>query len=216
MIHGDNLKKEIIRMKGKISVLSLLLSIILIASVNSAAASPLTATINVDPRYLEADVGEIFTVKINITNVEDPGLYSYGFTLSYNTTYVNVTKAEYPAGHFFEGGSAFTVPAILDYAKGEVLFGASILGDEPGRTGSGILSIVNFTGLSVGLASLKIKEVTLLYPNGTEMAYNTNDGSVNVVPEFIPALITLVFMATTLVVVALRKRVLPKKQIVRY
>ena len=215
MIHGDNLKKEIVRMKGKTSVLSLLLSIILIASINSALASP-AATINVDPRYIEADVGEVFTVKINITNVEDPGVYSYGFTLSYNNTYLNVTKAEYPSGHFLEGGSAFTVPAVIDYAKGEVLFGASILGDEPGRTGSGILSIVNFTGLSVGLASLKIKEVTLLYPNGTEMAYNTNDGSVNVVPEFIPALITLVFMATTLVVVALRKRVLPKKQIVRY
>jgi len=48
------------------------------------------------------------------------------------------------------------------------------------------------------------------------MAYNTNDGSVNVVPEFIPALITLVFMATTLVIVALRKRVLPKKLNVQY
>lgn len=194
--------------------MSLLLSILLIASAHCASAQ--TATVNVDPPYKEVDVGVEFTVTINITNVEAPGLYAYEIKLCYNNTLLNATSAEYPSGHFLDGVAKFEVPIEINREAGYVVFGVSLLGDVPGKTGSGILATVNFTGTGLGVVPLEIKEVSLLDPyynppDHPAMDYIANDGVVKVIPEFTPALVIFTFMAITLVAIMLKKLNTSKK-----
>jgi len=211
MIQGENLKKEITKMKGRVSVLSLLLSIILIASVCSTAASP-TATINVDPPSLQLGIGEVKTVNINITNVEEPGVYGWELKLYFNNTLLNLTEALYPPGHFLPSPT-FEVPVNVTESneKGFAHFSVIRLGDVPGVTGSGILAAVKFNGTKIGTSALEIRDATLLDSNGTEIQYVGNNGIINIIPEFTPALIMFAFMAITLVAIVLGKQVSSKK-----
>lgn len=195
-------------MKGKILVSSIL-AILLIASVHSVNAS--TLVIDVDPPYLEVDVGEAFSINISVTNVEAPGLYGWELMLYYDNTLLNVTDAGYPSGHFLEGPYTFTVPPIIDRTEGTVLFSAIVLGDVPGRTGSGVLATVQFNGTGVGDAPLEIKDVELLDPEGHEPEYTVNDGVVKVIPEFTPALMIVIFMTITLAAIILRRLPASKK-----
>jgi len=197
-------------MKGKI-LLSVLLLILLMAFIHSATASP--TVINVDPPYLEVDITTTptFTVNINITDVEDPGLYCYELKLYYNNTLLNVTDAEYPSGHFLDGVAKFEIPIEINREEGYVLFGVTLIGDELGRTGSGLLATVQFNGISLGNTLLEIKEVILLDPDGNNMEYTGNDGEVDVIPEFTPALIIFIFTTMTLVAIMLRKLTASKK-----
>lgn len=203
------MKEEIIRIKGKI-LLSVLLVILFVLSVHPVAAEG-TSVINVDPQHQEVDIAETFTVTINISNVEDPGVYCYEFTLYYDNTLLNVTEAAYPSGHFLEGVYTFMVPIIIERTEGIVLFGGTILGDEPGRTGSGVFATVEFNGTNVGDALLEIKDVTLWDTDGNDLTYTANDGDVTVIPEFTSALIILILIVTTLVAMILRKSNVSKK-----
>ena len=192
-------------------MLPLLLLILLIASLQSVAASG-TIVINVDPLSLEVDVDDTCIVDVNITNVEAPGVYGYEFRLYYTTTLLNVTEADYPDDHFLSTQNNFPTPIIINYEQGYVLFGCILLGDVPGSTGSGILATINFTGTSLGVATLEIKNVTLLDPDGTDITdYTVTDGAIEVVPEFTPALIIFIFMTITLVAISLRKLAASKK-----
>lgn len=187
-------------------LIPLLLSILLIAPINCANAQ--TITLNVDPSHRTVDIGEKFTVTINITNVGGLGLYSYELQLHFNKTLLNVTSATYPPGHFLEGALFINYPDITEANEyGYVLLAASFLGDVPGKTGSGILATVNFTGIRIGTSTLEIKEVTLLDPEGNKPTYTPNNGVVEVVPEFTLALLILAFLSLTLVTVMLRKRI---------
>jgi len=212
LVQGENLK-EIVRIEGKI-LLSVLLTILLVTLVHPVVAEG-TPVINVDPPHKEVDIAETFTVAINISDVEEPGVYAYEFTLNYDNTLLNVTEAGYPEGHFLEGTYTFLVPVVVDYEEGTVLFGATILGDEPGRTGSGVLATVEFNGTNVGEALLEIEGVTLLDPDGNDLTYTTNDGDVTVIPEFTSALIMLILIVTTSVAMILKKSNLSKKHNIR-
>ena len=202
------MKEEITRIMGKTLPL-LLVSILLIVSAPSVNAHP-DAVISVDPSYLEVDIGETFTVNVNISNVEDPGLYGYELKIYYNDTLLDATDAEYPSGHFLDGAAVFETPPIFE--DNYVLIGAIFLGDVPGATGSGVLATFEFNGTSAGDVSLEIKGVVLLDPDGIEMGYSVNDGSVTVIPEFTSALMIFMFMAITLVVVMLKKLTASEKR----
>ena len=202
------MKEEITRIKGKILSL-LLLSILLIVSAPSVNATP-DAVISVDPSYLEVDIGETFTVNVNISNVEDPGLYGYELKIYYNDTLLDATDAEYPSGHFLDGAAKFEAPPVFE--DGYVLIGVVLLGDAPGVTGSGVLATFEFNGTSAGDVPLEIKEVVLLDPDGSEMGYLVNDGSVTVIPEFTSALMIFMLMAITLIVVMLKKLTASEKR----
>lgn len=184
----------------------LFLSILLIAPITCVNAQ--TITLNVDPPQLTVDLGEQFTVKVNITNVEDPGLYAYEFKLYFNKTLLNVTSAGYPPDHFLAGVPNFAVPVNTTEANnvGYVHFGVTILVDQP-QTGSGILTTVNFTGIGVGTSLLEIKDVLLLDIDGNEFPYSGNNGVVTVIPEFTLALLLFAFLSLTLVTIKLRKRI---------
>ena len=161
------------------------------------------AVISVDPSSLEVDIGEPFMVNINISGVEEPGLYGYELKVYYNVSLLDATDAEYPDGHFLDGAAKFETPPIFE--DNYVLLGCILLGDLPGATGSGILVTVEFNGTNAGNALLEVNDVVLLDPDGVEMEYSVTDGSVTVIPEFTSALMVFMLMAITLVTVLLKK-----------
>jgi len=161
------------------------------------------AVISVDPSSLEVDIGEPFMVNINISGVEEPGLYGYELKVYYNVSLLDATDAEYPSGHFLDGAAKFEIPPIFE--DNYVQFGCILLGDLPGATGSGILATVEFNGTSAGNVLLEVNDVELLDPDGVSMEYSVNDGSVTVIPEFTSALLIFMLMAITLVTVLLKK-----------
>jgi hypothetical protein len=66
-----------------------------------------------------------------------------------------------------------------------VHFELSLLSDEPGATGSGVLASVQFTGLARGTSPLEFGDVYLMYPNGSRLSsdqYSLGQASVRVVP----------------------------------
>jgi hypothetical protein len=164
-------------------------------------------TINIDPSSIEVNIGETFTVTINITNVEAPGIYAYELKVYYNNTLLNATAASYPSGHFLPAPN-FEVPPEINNTKGSVLFGVTRLGDVPGSTGSGVLATIQFTGIGVGVSSLELKDVSLLDPDGNDVSFSVNNGTVTIVPEFAQLLLILIF--TTLAVIALKKFAISK------
>jgi hypothetical protein len=209
------LKKEI---KKRI-LMPLFLSILLIAPVHYANAQ--TININVDPPHLTVDVGQTCTVTINISGVEEPGVFSYQLELHFDNTLLNITAVTYPSDNFIAKGipagiMVFYAPAdsatIAEAnTNGYINLAASPLADPEtvgGRTGSGVLATVNFTGIGVGSSTLEIKEVGLLDPAGAYVTqYTVNNGVVDVVPEFTLALLVFAFLSITLVTTMLRKRI---------
>ncbi len=184
----------------------LVLSTLLVASTRPVSAA--TLSINVDPSYLEVDIGEEKSVNINITNVEDPGLYGYDLKLYFNSTFLNCTGAVLPTGHFLTGG--LEIIKEVNNTLGYIQLVVMLTGIVPGKTGSGVLANVTFSGIGIGTSSLEIKEVTLLDPEGNEIQFGTNAGVIKIVPEFASALIIFVFMTVTLAVIMLKKFNKPK------
>jgi hypothetical protein len=191
--------------KEKICLI-LLSSTILMATLvlQVSAQSP---TINIDPSSIEVNIGEPFTVTINITNVEAPGIFSYELKVYYNNTLLNATAASYPSGHFLPPPN-FEVPPEIHNDQGYVVFAVTKLGDVPGSTGSGVLATIQFTGIGVGVSSLELEDVILLDPEGDEVSFSVNNGTVTVVPEFAQLLLILIF--STLAVIALKKFAISK------
>ena len=179
----------------------LVLSILFVASAYPVWAA--TLSINVDPSYLEVNIGEKKSVYINITNVEEPGLYGYDLKLYFNKTLLNATDAFLPTGHFLTGG--LEIIKEVNNTLGYIQLVVMLTGIVPGKTGSGILANVTFSGIGIGVSSLEIKEVMLLDPDGNEIPFGTNPGVIKIIPEFASALIIFVFMTVTLTVVMLKK-----------
>jgi len=138
-----------------------------------------TAVIGVDPQYLAVPTGTIFTVNINISNVEAPGLYGYDLKLYFNSALLNCTEAVLPADHFLAGG--LEIIREINNTVGYVHLVVMLTGIVPGKTGSGILAKVTFSGIGIGTSSLEIKEVTLLDTHGNEIMYKADNGAVKVI-----------------------------------
>lgn len=143
-----------------------------------------TIIINVDPQCLEVYIGEPFTVNINITNVEDPGLYGYQLFLCYDNTTLQGINVELPEDHFLASNNLFIVELEIFQNEGYASVAMILLGDEPAKTGSGLLATVQFSGISVGSVLLEIEDVILLGPDGNELAYSVNDAEVTVISDF--------------------------------
>ena len=199
---GDNLKIKTVEKKGKLLLLTLL-PIIFIAFVPLAGAQVIT----VDPPYLEVNItiNPTFTVNINISDVAEPGLYAWELKLYFNNTLLNPTQASYPSGHFLDVPSKFEIPPEINTEEGYILFGVTLLGEEPGRTGNGVLATVEFNGTDLGLATLELKDITLLDPEGNNISYTVTDGTVSIIPEFPQTLTLVILTVASLAIVTFRK-----------
>jgi len=95
-----------------------------------------------------------FIVDINVTDVAE--LYAWQIKLYYNPTILRWINATYPAGHVFEGKSFIQVEPTNDSdSEGTfILFFATLTGQEPTFTGSGILCRISFKAQSEGTSML--------------------------------------------------------------
>jgi len=78
------------------------------------------------------NVGDEFTVNITLTDFVD--VYTWQIRLLFDPALLNVTGASYPSDHIFAGET--TSPVAPNIGTGYVLFGNSLVGDVPGKTGA--------------------------------------------------------------------------------
>lgn len=132
------------------------------------------------------------TISIKVDDVTD--LYSWQVKIYYNPYMLLWTAAWYPTGHVFDGKPfQSVVPSNATDAEGTyVLFFATLVGETPGFTGSGILCKMNFTIKSIGSSELKFSRplgaTTWLLDSMLEkIPFEAQDGYVDNKPPPSPA-----------------------------
>ncbi|MDH5266703.1 MAG: cohesin domain-containing protein [Candidatus Bathyarchaeota archaeon] len=156
-------------------------------SVNSGSSASFEVYVN--PGYNDIEVGEEFSVSIDITGVAYPGIFGYELILNFNPAYLEATYTEIPNGHFLTPtsevppGLLIVQPGVIDNTAGTVSFAVTLTTPEEGKTGSGILGTITFRGKAEGLALLTLEEVVLVDPDAQailENQYVLKNGSVNI------------------------------------
>ncbi len=146
-------------------------------------------------------VGETFSLDVAIRDVTD--LFAFQFDLGFDPTILAAMSLS--EGPFLpSGGGTIFIPGTIDNAAGAITStGDSLLGLPPGVTGSGTLASVTFDALAFGTSPVTLSNVILLDSGLSPIAFDTEAGAVNVVPE--PA--TLLLFGSGLAGVAvMRKR----------
>jgi len=98
-----------------------------------------------------------FAINITVQDVED--LCTWQIVLYYNSTILSPPEAFIPPENIFKGKEPLPVgPYIEADSKGTyyILFGATLSGETPGVTGSGVLCQINFTGQATGTSWLNL------------------------------------------------------------
>ena len=208
----------------KLSLTTILISMVLITSAmaftphakaaDGAVVSVLPASVDI------AAVNSTQTVDINVTDVA--GLYGYEMKIWYLKTIVNVTVggAVRPAGHFLEPidpSNQFQAKWQYNYnyndTHGMLWLGFALLAPETARSGSGILARITFKGIAVGSTSVVINYPGFAYPAKlsnalsppTAIPCTATDATINVIPEFLMALLLPIFAVTSLIAVSIAK-----------
>ena len=129
---------------------------------------------------------DAFQVNVTITNVTNLGAYE--FVLFYNSTVLRCTGVELPTNHILEP-VYFVVRLLYDNkfnkTHGLVLAALTLIGDIPGKNGSGTLINVNFTAAEEGISLLDFREVMLCGIENRSVIIcppTIIDGVVNVLP----------------------------------
>ncbi len=132
----------------------------MIAVSGSASANPI---LSVNPSTTTVNVGDTFTVDIDIANVVD--LFSYNFDLVFDPTYLLFSGIV--QGTFFPppppGEDSSFFPGLEDLALGRVEFVAdSVVGNNPGVSGDGTLAIATFEARMAGTPSITLANLLFL------------------------------------------------------
>jgi hypothetical protein len=207
----------------KLSLTTILISMVLITSamaftphakaVDGAVVSVLPASVDI------AAVNSTQTVDINITDVI--GLFGYEMKIWYLKTIVNVTVggAVRPAGHFLEPQfdpanflvAKWTYSYNFNDTHGMLWLSASMLAPEDARSGSGILVRITFKGIAVGSTPVVINYPGYAYPAklaneaAVPIPCTVTNATINVIPEFLIALLLPIFAVTSLIAVSIAK-----------
>ena len=151
-------KKTVIVLAVVIIVAIIIVSVIL-AAISLVPQAQNTTVISVVPNSLKPNVGDTFTVNINISNATR--LTGWQVALEYDVRVVNCTNAWVPDDNIFKNKDFFP----LDYSYydsnetgfGFIIIGATLLGENELNTPSpGTLCSLNFTYLSTGQTDLRI------------------------------------------------------------
>lgn len=184
----------------------------------SLASSVLAQTfaVTVVPSTNSIQLDEEVIVNVTVSNVPDPGLYSYELKLYYNNTLLNATKAEAPDDHFLKPSLSSTNifwvdTGTINQSRGFVSFAVTLLGAEEGKLGSGRLVTVTFKGLAVGDSVLQLPSADLILVDGgttpKEMTgYSNNPATVQIVPEFAVITMMAILVAMSGAAVMLKKK----------
>jgi predicted nuclease with TOPRIM domain len=149
----------------------------------------------VNPQYNSARVNHIFSINITVANVSSPGLWAYELRLYYNNSLIEPISAHIPEDHFLKPTLSPSNILIIDNGKinqteGTVSFAVSLMGSEPGKTGSGTLANITFVVITSGKSNLTIggyitPEPKFVDGNGDAIpscSYTINHGLVECLP----------------------------------
>lgn len=144
--------------------------------------------ISVSPQDVFVDLGQSFSIDINISSVQSPGVYAYQLCLYYDNTVLKALSARVPSNCFLtplNPSNVFYVGPTIDQSAGCVMCCVTFLGEELGRTGSGVLAAVQFMGLAAGISLLELREsdLVLMDTNGSPIPsdqYEVRSGIVGV------------------------------------
>lgn len=156
-----------------------------------ASAVPL---VSVEPSLSTASIGNFVDVSVNIMSPMD--IFAYQFDVNFDPEILSAISAE--EGRFLAvGGPTFFIPGAVDNLSGTISFIANtLIGNAPGVSGDGVLAIVRFEVLAIGVTAIDLSGILLLDPSLTEIAHKAVGGTVSAVPE--PS--TLVLFATAMFV----------------
>ena len=120
---------------------------------NSVLHATPTATLYVDPSLSYGDVGESFSVDINVADVDD--LYGWQVNMTFNPDVLEVT--DITEGHFLmDQPEGTTGDKRVENEMGWATFSWLTLGQHTGVDGDGILATVELSVLSEGESLLNI------------------------------------------------------------
>jgi hypothetical protein len=160
--------------KKNLKWLSLILVLVASYAALNVGNAPVTlANVYVDPLENVYNVGDTFTVNINVADVVD--LYSWGIKVSWDRDLLvatGVTEGSFLAMQ--PDGTAFVNVVYDDYVDA----GCTTLGDWFGVSGSGVLMTITFDVLDAGKTSLEIFYSVLLDSVASaEISHTVEDGN---------------------------------------
>jgi hypothetical protein len=159
------------------------------------------------------NVGLTFNLNVTVENVQN--LFAFVFNLTYPSDILNMTDVT--QGPFLKTGGAQTFHLRINFTDhynathGLLTFLCTRLGENtPGVNGNGTLATVTFKSTSTnGPEAGKLHlDAVLSDPDLAAIPCTAADGEVTVIPEFPAALILPLLIASTLVAIALRKRII--------
>ena len=157
-----------------------------------------------------------FQVKVNISDVT--GLYGWEFKLYFNNSLLNYVDYDNTGCFLEEAGQTFPIDhSKNDYNEthGVVWLADSLLGAPTGVDGSGTLVIITFEALDVGTVELVFedqipemegKNVKLGDASANKIPNIAIDKTINVVPEFVPSILLILFLTTSIVAIYFTKK----------
>jgi len=120
-----------------------------------------TSTVSVFPSSTTANMGQNFSINVNVTGVSDPyGLYAWEFKLNWTASILSVVNVT--EGPFLKsGGQTFFIDS-LNATAGHIRVDCTLEGNVTGVNGSGVLATIKFNAESPGQSPLNLYNGTLL------------------------------------------------------
>lgn len=154
---------------------------------------------------------QIITVNVTVVNVND--LYAWQVKIYYDPEILLWRGAWYPRGHVFDGKLFQPVEPVngSDTGGTYILYFATLMGDTPGFTGSGILCSINFTAKKAGVSQLIIDTTPpapwswLRDSNLDPIDFTAYDGKIIVIPEFQFPIVLLLLILPAIAIFASKK-----------
>lgn len=195
----------------KVVMLCMIILALFVAPLIVPKASAQSFGVSVTPPTQTVGIGEQVTANVTITDMPAPGLYSFQLEVLYNNTLLNATSAQVPSDGFMKpatAGNLFIVLQTFNQTTGLISLAATLLGDEAGKTGTGTLGTMAFTGLAVGNATLEVQNVILVVDTNPvdPTTYTIEDGLIEVIPEFSLIAMMAAFAAMSFAAVKMKKK----------
>jgi hypothetical protein len=168
--------------------------------------------VKVEPSVSSADVGEIFTIKIMVLDVQN--LYGVEVNLYWNSSILEPVNIDIRLN---ETDGVLYNPiytAENSTQKGKYILVATSMNPAPPFNGSGNIVKVTFNVTNSGNSILHLETQLYDYPPPDReprisfpIEHTTIDGSFSVIPEFPSIIIPLLFMVLTIFAVILSKKI---------
>lgn len=164
-----------------------MLGIVLLLMVSASLSFPFLvmgslAIVSIQPRISKVwGTDEIFTINITVTDIVN--LYGWELKLYYDPSILNGTSVS--EGSFLKSaGETFfnsTLNDNYDATHGRVKAFNTLLGENPGVNGTGVLLVVTFKTRSLGISALDLEEIILADFNSNLIPHTVASGGVQIV-----------------------------------